>query len=56
MYKLAMGPTQPLITLGTGGCFSGIKYQGVKLTNHLCLVKGSGAIPPIPHMSSWCAA
>jgi hypothetical protein len=46
-------------TRGTGALFPGIKRQG-REANHSPLssaeVKNARAIPPLPHVSSWCSA
>jgi hypothetical protein len=40
--------------MGTGGALLGVKHPGRKAELSSCAeVKNSGAIPPLPHMSSW---
>jgi hypothetical protein len=55
MSRPAPGPTQPH-PMGAGGDFPGGKAAG-REANHLpptsAEVKNGGAIPPLPHMSSW---
>jgi hypothetical protein len=53
-FRLALGPSQPLIKSVPEALFPSVKYQGVA-TTHFCLVpslKMSGSLPPITYMRS----
>jgi hypothetical protein len=45
--------------MGTGGYFLGVKLSGLEADHSplsIAKVKNDGAIPPLSHTSSWCAA
>jgi hypothetical protein len=53
---LALGPTQPPIQWVKGTLSSGVERLGREAdhsTTPSAEVKNSGAIPPLPHASSW---
>jgi hypothetical protein len=61
LYNFQTGPGAHLAshTMGTGGCFMGIKRQMCEADHTLPFsagVKNGGAIPPLLHTSSWCCA
>jgi hypothetical protein len=58
-FRLAFGLTQPPIQWVPGDLPFDIEHPGVKLTFNLLLVlslRSCGAIPSLPHTSSWYGA
>jgi hypothetical protein len=58
-YRLALRPIQPPIQLVQAGVSPDVKWQGCEADDSpssSAEVKNGGAVPLLPHTSSWCDA